>query len=84
MFSATDEIRQAAGWAYMRLCFAAESDENIEAGGKGFVEGVRAFWEIRDVKVIRRLVDMMPRAESEGVGEGEEGMSLRLAGWVGC
>jgi len=84
MFSATDEIRQATGWAYIRLCFAAESDENIEASGKGFVEGLKAFWEIRDGKVIRRLVDMMPRAESEGMEQREEGSRLRLAEWVGC
>ncbi len=30
MFAANDKIRDEKGWAYYRLCFAAESEENID------------------------------------------------------
>ncbi|KAK5656313.1 hypothetical protein OQA88_4693 [Cercophora sp. LCS_1] len=62
MFSATDAIREAEGWRYYRLCFAAEAEENIDLSAKRFVEGVHGFWGITSVEEIRKLVDLMPHA----------------------
>ncbi|KAK0626563.1 pyridoxal phosphate-dependent transferase [Immersiella caudata] len=74
MFSSSPEIRNARGWAYYRLCFAAETDENVEASSQKFVEGVHAFWKIKSVEEIEKLLDSFPhmadvRDLAEGLGQ---------------
>ncbi|KAJ9148243.1 Aromatic amino acid aminotransferase [Pleurostoma richardsiae] len=80
MFSATDDIRREIGWAYYRLCFAAESDENIEECSKRFTAGVHKFWRIKDVKDLEKLLESSPVAAAEEAGEELANMGL----YMGC
>jgi DNA-binding transcriptional MocR family regulator len=57
MFSATPKIRDERGWRYVRLCFAAESDENIDAGSLRFTKAVQSFFEIQEISQIEDLID---------------------------
>ncbi|KAK7427130.1 hypothetical protein QQZ08_006399 [Neonectria magnoliae] len=60
IFSATPEIMAERGWRYARLCFAAESDENIESGSRRYVSALQKFWRIKDVADIEKLVKELP------------------------
>ena len=85
MFAANDEIRSEEGWAYYRLCFAAEAEGNIDRASERFVEGVRGFWEVRDVRVVEKLLGELggsAEAGVEGLDLGEE--VVRLGGFMGC
>ena len=85
MFAADDEIRREEGWAYYRLCFAAEAEGNIDRASERFVEGVRAFWEVRDVRVVERLLGEVGGSVEDGVEAldlGEE--VVRLGVFMGC
>lgn len=85
MFSANEEVRREAGWAYYRVCFAAEAEENVDRAAERFVEGVRAFWEVRDVRVVEKLLGELGMAEEggvEGLGVGED--VVRLGSFMGC
>jgi DNA-binding transcriptional MocR family regulator len=75
IFSPTDEIREAEGWKYFRLCFAAVTEEEVEASGKRFGEGVTAFWKIRSKK---ELDDIKNMAQAQGGHEGLTGMGLNF------
>lgn len=57
MFSATPQIRDERGWRYVRLCFAAESDENIDAGSLRFTKAVQSFFEIQEISEIQELLE---------------------------
>ncbi|KAH7188553.1 pyridoxal phosphate-dependent transferase [Fusarium flagelliforme] len=57
MFGATPQIRDERGWRYVRMCFAAESDENIDAGSLRFTRAVQTFFEIREAARIEELID---------------------------
>lgn len=81
IFSASDEIRQDTGWAYFRLCFAAESTENIDICSRRFVEGVHRFWRIKSVKELEDLVD--EGASDVVADEGGEEL-MNLSAWMGC
>ena len=67
MFSATPEIAQRRGWAYYRLCFAAETDEMNSACSIRFGQGVQKFWRIKKVAEIEALLE-----ESGMTAEAEE------------
>ncbi|KAL2023842.1 hypothetical protein VTK56DRAFT_1109 [Thermocarpiscus australiensis] len=91
MFSATDAVREQIGWAYYRLCFAAEAEANVERAAERFVEGVHAFWEVREVAVIERLLEGIEatgkgEVDEEGVGTGLGGGEdlLRVGWYMGC
>ncbi|ETS80538.1 hypothetical protein PFICI_08067 [Pestalotiopsis fici W106-1] len=64
MFSATPEIREQRGWAYFRLCFAAESEENIDRCSERFVAGVQQFWRIKKVKDLEEILADGPGGSS--------------------
>ncbi|KAI1498526.1 pyridoxal phosphate-dependent transferase [Biscogniauxia marginata] len=82
MFGATDEIRAARAWAYYRLCFAAETDENLDSSSLRFARGVHRFWRIKKVQELEDILreDEVLRA---GGAEAEEGLT-NLATWMGC
>ncbi|SPQ21076.1 9d477292-7c3a-4d42-a2f0-d007f2380576 [Thermothielavioides terrestris] len=84
MFAATDAARRdARGWAYFRLCFAAEAEANIDRAAERFVRGVHAFWEVRDVREIERLLGELQAQGGEGGAsgrEGEEGKMMERSG----
>lgn len=60
IFSPTDEIREAVGWSYFRLCFAAVSEAEVEASSERLVNGINAFWKIKnkkDLEDIEKAID---------------------------
>ncbi|POS80289.1 aromatic amino acid aminotransferase [Diaporthe helianthi] len=65
MFAATEEIRRSVGWQYFRLCFAAETEENVDSCSERFVEGVKKYWSIKKVKDLEDLVKESPVAAQE-------------------
>lgn len=69
MFSATPKIREERGWAYYRLCFAAESEENIDLCSDRFVDGVHKFWRVKKVADLEDILkDGPPTAQQESEG----------------
>ncbi|KAI1154346.1 pyridoxal phosphate-dependent transferase [Nemania diffusa] len=78
MFSASPQIAAQRGWAYFRLCFAAETDEKNSACSTQFGQGVQKFWRIKKVAELEALLD-----EAAGLVPNEiEG--LNNMGWMGC
>ncbi|KAK4148910.1 pyridoxal phosphate-dependent transferase [Chaetomidium leptoderma] len=83
MFSADDAIREEEGWAYYRICFAAEAEENVDRAAERFVEGVHKFWAVRDVRVIEKLLgELSATGEVEETGIGED--VTRMGWFMGC
>ncbi|KAK5088136.1 hypothetical protein LTR05_002353 [Lithohypha guttulata] len=66
MFAPTQEIQDAKGWQYYRLCFAAVNENDIRAISENFVKCCHDFWQIKDKKVIQ---DMLDEDESGQVSE---------------
>ncbi|KAL2162643.1 hypothetical protein VTH06DRAFT_6479 [Thermothelomyces fergusii] len=82
LFSANDEIRKAEGWAYYRICFAAEAEERVGLAAERFVEGVRRFWEeVTDAKVVEKLLGELG---SSGQVEALDEEVTRLGWYMGC
>lgn len=80
MFSATPRIRNERGWAYFRICFAAETEENIDACSLRFAEGVQKFWRIKNVKELESILnDLANESQTEAI----EGLG-NLGTWMGC
>lgn len=50
IFSPTPKIREEQGFKYFRLCFAAVTEDEVDASSERFVKAVNAFWKIKDVK----------------------------------
>ncbi|KAK3062203.1 hypothetical protein LTS18_004611 [Coniosporium uncinatum] len=63
IFAPNDEIRERDAWECFRLCFAAVDADQLAGINHRFVDGIKAFWEITDVKEIDRLL-----AEDEAMG----------------
>jgi hypothetical protein len=93
MFSANDEVRQRMGWAYFRVCFAAETEDNVDVAASRFVDGVHAYWRVQDVAVIEKLLESLEDPGKSGLEEGEEEVQredaeehglFRLASYMGC
>ncbi|KAL2142074.1 hypothetical protein VTI28DRAFT_1587 [Corynascus sepedonium] len=81
IFSANDRVRQAEGWAYYRLCFAAEAEDKVGLAAERFVEGVKRFWEVTDAKLVEKLLkELGPSGEVEALGDGVS----RLGWYMGC
>jgi DNA-binding transcriptional MocR family regulator len=57
IFSPTPEIMAEKGWQYFRACFAAVQEDDIERCSKGFADGAKAFWLIKDKKDLPRPDD---------------------------
>lgn len=66
MFSPTAEIRDAEGWKYFRLCFAAIDEEELGKVSERLAEGVKSFFGVRDAKVIEDLLDEDEKGEEVG------------------
>lgn len=62
MFSSTEDVRRDVGWQYFRLCFAAESEENVDLASRRFANGVRKYWGIKNVKELEDIIKDSPIA----------------------
>lgn len=69
IFSPNNAIREALGWQYFRLCFAACDEEDVAPLSKRFVESAQAFWRIRKAGEMRALLDEAEESSVEMVSE---------------
>ncbi|KAL1852849.1 hypothetical protein Daus18300_012013 [Diaporthe australafricana] len=81
MFAATEEIRRSVGWQYFRLCFAAETEENVDLCSERFVKGVRKYWAIKKVKELEDLIKDSPVAGQDAEDDEDIG---NLGLYMGC
>lgn len=87
MFSATPRVAADRGWAYFRLCFAAETDEANTACSARFGRGVQAFWRLRKVPQIEALLEELGNLEADravDAADDDDDGGLTAMGWVGC
>ncbi|KAK5111433.1 hypothetical protein LTR62_004885 [Meristemomyces frigidus] len=77
IFSPTAVIAKSEGWKFFRLCFAAIDEEALGPVSERLVEGVKAFFRIKDKSVIEGLLE-----EDDAVvqvrAEREEGMGYMM------
>jgi len=73
MFCPTNEIRDEKGWQYLRLCFAAVSDEEVDKSSARFMKGVESFWRIKNKKDLEGI-----EAQVDAEGREEEILGLGL------
>lgn len=71
MFSPTEAIRKKDGWKFFRICFAAIEEGELKPTGERMVEGVQAFWRIKDRKVVDEILE---EDESVAMREGVAGL----------
>jgi DNA-binding transcriptional MocR family regulator len=55
MFSPTKDIETGQGWQYHRLCFAAVSEEDIEACSERYAHAANLFWGIKTLKELEDI-----------------------------
>jgi DNA-binding transcriptional MocR family regulator len=55
IFSPTEEIAETKGWKYMRLCFAAVSEEEVSDCSSRFVQGIESFWKVKSKKELEKI-----------------------------
>lgn len=84
MFSADDSVREERGWAYFRLCFAAETDENVDACSKRLVAGIQKFWKIKKAQEFNDILNNSPAAMAEAAEANQVGELGNLGVWMGC
>ncbi|KAF3770765.1 PLP-dependent transferase [Cryphonectria parasitica EP155] len=80
MFSSTEQVRRDVGWQYVRMCFAAESEENVDLCSQRFVRGVRKYWAIKKVKELEDIIKDSPVAEGNELDEEVANLGL----YMGC
>lgn len=68
MFSPTEEIAEANGWRYFRLCFAAINEEDLGSVVQRLADGTAAFFKIKDKKVIEELLEEEKKVVTREVG----------------
>ena len=78
MFSPTEAIRDAEGWKYFRLCFAAIDEDMLREVSERLRNGVQGFFRIKDKKVIEKIL-----ADDEAAVIAREGL-VSVAGIAGC
>jgi len=62
IFAPTPEIAEKSAWQFFRICFAAVDEDLLGPFSKRWVEGINAFWRIKDEKVIDDLLKDMEGA----------------------
>ena len=65
MFGATDVVQMFDGWRYMRICFAAVPDRELETTMQRLVDGVRDFWDIRSEERVKKIIKDDEGADAE-------------------
>ncbi|UNI18978.1 hypothetical protein JDV02_005204 [Purpureocillium takamizusanense] len=56
MFGATPAVVEERAWRHLRLCFTAESEDNIDACSRRLTNAVHKFWLIDGVDIMEELV----------------------------
>ena len=55
LFAPTDEIRDKRSWAYLRICFAAVDEFEVDKLSRRFVNGVKDFWGKKKLEDIEEM-----------------------------
>ncbi|OAA54223.1 aromatic amino acid aminotransferase 1 [Cordyceps fumosorosea ARSEF 2679] len=79
MFAATPKVAEETAWAYLRLCFGTETEDNIEPCSRRFAAGLQRFWRIKSVREMERLVAEL-RSSSASESEFEDLANLGFDG----
>lgn len=66
IFAPTPQIAEESAWQFFRICFAAVDEDLLEPISMRWVEGINAFWRIKDEKVID---DILKELEGSSVEE---------------
>lgn len=66
MFSPTQEISDAEGWKYFRLCFAAVTEEEVDLASARMVKGFESFWKIKNKKDLEGI-EQLVNGEKDGL-----------------
>ncbi|KAK8034413.1 aromatic amino acid aminotransferase [Apiospora rasikravindrae] len=82
MFSTTPQIAEERGWAYYRLCFAAESDEMIDKCSQRLVQGIHRFFRIKKVKELEDLLNEANIMSEQDLGA-RDGLA-NMGTYMGC
>lgn len=78
-FSPSTEIKERDGWKYLRMCFAAVEEDDVDRCSERFVRAVNAFWAIKSTKELEDIED-----DNEAFLMGEEGGMSNLGLTMGC
>ena len=84
MFGATPEISANRGWQYVRLCFAAETDERIPLLAHRLVAAVQKFWKIKSKKEMEDLIAEFSSGRVEELSAMDEVDNIGYGLGVGC
>lgn len=79
MFSANQDIASERGWQHVRLCFAAEAEENVAPCAERFGKALQKFWKIK----ADEMEDLIEEYSTEGATALEELSNIGYYG-VGC
>lgn len=69
-FAATEAIREAHGYTYLRFCFAAVDEDLLESKTRSFTNACHSFWALRRTDHIDEILH-----GSEGKGPSHQGSS---------
>lgn len=57
MFCTSDKLLAEEGWQFFRLCFAAINEEDLGPVSQRVVDGINAFFRIKEKKVVEDLLE---------------------------
>lgn len=55
-FAASDSIKEAGGYSYLRFCFAAVEESALVSKSRSFIEACRRFWGMDDINDINQVL----------------------------
>lgn len=84
IFSPTEEIKAERGWKYFRVCFAAVSEDEVEASSIRFAKGVARFWQIKSLDELEGIESLATRAQDQAEIMGEHSGVGDLRGLCAC
>jgi DNA-binding transcriptional MocR family regulator len=80
LFSPTPEIAEKEAWKYLRLCFAAVDEPDIQRVSERFARAANTFWAIKSRKELEDIED----EDEEALTMGEKVDMFNLGGGMGC
>lgn len=80
MFSANESVGAERGWRHVRLCFAAEAEENVEPCAERFGQGLQKFWKVK----ADEMEDLIEEFMTNGASANQEGVSNLGYYGMGC
>jgi DNA-binding transcriptional MocR family regulator len=82
IFAANDAVRTGDAWAYMRLCFAAVSDDDVDACSLRFAQAVQRFWRVKSVEEMEKYIEEMDLAK--GAQQADDDGLVNIGSTMGC